>query len=41
MDLLLQIAGDAKKSLVVVTHDSSLAELGDRQIQLADGRIAA
>lgn len=41
MELLLGIAGAEKRTLVVVTHDPKLAELGDRQVRLADGRIAA
>ncbi len=39
METLLEIAGEAKKTLIVVTHDSKLASLGDRQLELADGRI--
>ena len=39
METLLEIATEAKKTLIVVTHDSKLASLGDRQLQLIDGRI--
>ena len=39
METLLEIAGEAKKTLIVVTHDSKLASLGDRQLELADGHI--
>jgi len=39
METLLEIAGEAKKTLIVVTHDSKLASLGDRQLEIADGRI--
>ena len=39
METLLEIAGEAKKTLIVVTQDSKLASLGDRQLELADGRI--
>ncbi|MFT5109457.1 MAG: ABC-type lipoprotein export system ATPase subunit, partial [Pseudoalteromonas tetraodonis] len=28
-----------KKSLIVVTHDTKLARLGDRTLELADGRL--
>jgi predicted ABC-type transport system involved in lysophospholipase L1 biosynthesis ATPase subunit len=39
METLLEIATDAKKTLIAVTHDSKLASLGDRQLELTDGRI--
>ncbi|MCP4847451.1 MAG: ABC transporter ATP-binding protein [Verrucomicrobiaceae bacterium] len=39
METLLEIASEAKKTLIVVTHDSKLSSLGDRQLELADGRI--
>ena len=39
METLLEIATEAKKTLIVVTHDSKLAGLGDRQLELTDGRI--
>jgi putative ABC transport system ATP-binding protein/lipoprotein-releasing system ATP-binding protein len=39
MSLLLGIASDEKKTLIVVTHDTELAREGDRTLQLADGRI--
>ena len=39
METLLEIASGFKKTLIVVTHDSKLATLGDRQLELADGRI--
>src|SRR5438045_2614872 len=37
IDLLLQLARSRKKTLLVVTHDTRLAELGDRQLHIADG----
>lgn len=37
MDLLLNIANEQKKTLLVVTHDSTLAQSGDRKLELADG----
>lgn len=37
MDLLLSITSESNKTLVVVTHDSSIAELGDRTLVLKDG----
>ena len=39
MDLLLSLARDRKKTLVVVTHDPHLATLGDRQLHMADGLL--
>ena len=38
--LLLELARSRKKTLLVVTHDSHLAELGDRQLRIADGVLA-
>ncbi len=38
METLLGIVSD---SLIVVTHDSTLAALGDRQLEISDGRIVA
>ena len=40
MGLLLSLARERKKTLLVVTHDSHLATLGDRQLQMADGLLA-
>jgi predicted ABC-type transport system involved in lysophospholipase L1 biosynthesis ATPase subunit len=37
MDLLLSLARERKKTLLVVTHDSRLAALGDRQLHMVDG----
>ena len=37
MDLLLNVARDRKKTLLVVTHDSRLAARGDRQLHIKDG----
>lgn len=39
MDLLLGLAGEGDSTLVVVTHDSGLAQLGDRQLLIKDGSI--
>jgi putative ABC transport system ATP-binding protein/lipoprotein-releasing system ATP-binding protein len=39
VDLLLTLARDRKKSLLIVTHDRSLATLGDRELHIKDGRI--
>ncbi len=41
MSVLLSIVAERKKTLMVVTHDSHVAELGDRILHLADGRIVA
>lgn len=37
VDLLLNLARERKKTLLVVTHDQRLAERGDRQLQITDG----
>jgi putative ABC transport system ATP-binding protein/lipoprotein-releasing system ATP-binding protein len=37
MDLLLNLARDRNKTLLVVTHDARLATRGDRQLHIADG----
>ena len=37
MDLLLNLARDRNKTLLVVTHDSRLAARGDRQLHIKDG----
>ena len=39
MDLLLNLARDRNKTLLVVTHDAHLATRGDRQLHIADGRL--
>ncbi|MGB3120985.1 MAG: ABC transporter ATP-binding protein [Verrucomicrobiales bacterium] len=39
MDLLLDLASEEKRALLVVTHDSRLAARGDRQLHLEDGRL--
>lgn len=39
MDLLLGLARERKKTLVVVTHDNHLAERGDRTLRIVDGRL--
>ena len=40
MDLLLSLVDEQNKTLLVVTHDSTLAQSGDRTLELADGRMA-
>ncbi len=37
VDLLLSLAREGNKTLLVVTHDTRLAERGDRQLRIADG----
>lgn len=41
MDLLLGLARDQGKTLVIVTHDAALAVTGDRQLEMRDGKIIA
>ena len=40
IDLLLGLARTRQKTLLVVTHDARLAELGDRQLRIVDGVLA-
>ncbi len=40
MDLLLNLARERGKTLVVVTHDQQLAERGDRTMRIVDGVLA-
>ena len=40
MDLLLDLARSRNKTLVVVTHDSNLAQRGDRTLRIVDGLLA-
>jgi len=40
MDLLLSLARERKKTLLVVTHDPRLASRGDRQLHMVDGVLA-
>ena len=37
VDLLLNLARDRKKSLLIVTHDTGLATRGDRELHIKDG----
>ena len=39
VDLLLTLARERKKSLLIVTHDTSLATRGDRELHIKDGRL--
>jgi putative ABC transport system ATP-binding protein/lipoprotein-releasing system ATP-binding protein len=39
VDLLLELARERKKTLLVVTHDNRLAERGDRQLHIRDGTL--
>lgn len=39
VDLLLQLARDRRKTLLVVTHDNRLATRGDRQLHMIDGQL--
>lgn len=40
IDLLLGLARDRKKTLLVVTHDNRLAVRGDRELRITDGLLA-
>lgn len=39
MKLLMELVNERKRTLVVVTHDQTLARAGDRKVTLIDGRI--
>ncbi len=39
IDLLLNLARERKKTLMVVTHDSRLAARGDRELRIVDGAL--
>jgi len=39
VDLLLELARERKKTLLVVTHDNRLAARGDRQLRIVDGLL--
>lgn len=39
IDLLLNLARDRQKTLLVVTHDQRLAERGDRELRIVDGLL--
>ncbi|MFN5778546.1 MAG: ABC transporter, partial [Novosphingobium sp.] len=41
VDLLFARRADAGATLVIITHDASLAERCERVVTLADGRIAS
>lgn len=41
LNLLFELADEDGKTLVVVTHDSHIAERGDRIITIADGKVAS
>ena len=40
IDLLLNLARERKKTLLVVTHDARLAARGDRELRMVDGMLA-
>lgn len=41
LDLLFDLASEGNKTLVIVTHDPSIASHGDRIITIADGNVAS
>jgi predicted ABC-type transport system involved in lysophospholipase L1 biosynthesis ATPase subunit len=41
IDLLLTLARESQRTLVVVTHDARLAERGDRRLEIRDGQVIA
>lgn len=41
MNLLMDVARESQRTLLVVTHDNTLADLGDRTVTLVDGKIVS
>tara|TARA_R110002096_G_scaffold87448_4_gene200684 strand:- start:549 stop:1268 length:720 start_codon:yes stop_codon:yes gene_type:complete len=41
MDLLMELAEEKERTLLVVTHDSDVAALGERTVTLVDGKIVS
>ncbi len=39
MDMLLSVVAESKKTLIVVTHDTKMAERGDRKLLLREGLL--
>jgi predicted ABC-type transport system involved in lysophospholipase L1 biosynthesis ATPase subunit len=39
IDMLMSVVDEAKKTLIVVTHDQTLAKRGDRRLILKEGRL--
>jgi predicted ABC-type transport system involved in lysophospholipase L1 biosynthesis ATPase subunit len=39
MDLLFEVVGESRKTLLVVTHDANLAERGDRKLLIHQGQL--
>ncbi len=39
-DLLLEVARDSGRTMILVTHDSQLASRGDRMVMIVDGMLA-
>lgn len=39
IDMLMNVVDEAKKTLIVVTHDQTLAKRGDRRLILKEGRL--
>jgi putative ABC transport system ATP-binding protein/lipoprotein-releasing system ATP-binding protein len=41
IELLLTLAKESARTLIVVTHDARLAERGDRRLEIRDGQVIA
>ena len=39
MDMLMTVVSEAKKTLIVVTHDQNIAQKGDRRLIIRDGAL--
>jgi predicted ABC-type transport system involved in lysophospholipase L1 biosynthesis ATPase subunit len=40
MDLLLSLSGDGGRTVIVVTHDTEVAERAERVLRMHDGRFS-
>ena len=41
MELIKQVAVQPGRAVIVVTHDSRVYAIGDRIVEMSDGRISA
>jgi putative ABC transport system ATP-binding protein len=41
VELMARLAHEENRAVVIVTHDSRLAEFADRIVRIEDGRVAS
>ena len=39
LELMREVAGKEEKTLIMVTHDNTIADFADRKIRIVDGKI--